>query len=1412
MPLTIDKVNDFSKLLRDHNKKVQGFLKQDEIAYNATGKLKKKNRACQIHHVQGSFTCLSVYEKSHPTSVLLYAFSEKILAIKDLRKQIWWCYGSDKDEKLEVTTYWRNEQVGEEFGVLSLVLAAELVVNDKSLGKSSKNMYDVNHVSIWIDSCLFAKKILPMNPSMFTADDMGCNVLTVTLPRQDVPGLPPLASAQPKRTDSFSKMIRIGVTRSNSTLSRASSVSGRTMAPSSALPAKLSPALSTEVAEQKTQTTEPNAPHTEHPTEPASSQIGEQNMSPHIIPHIEVYPDNLSDNMTLSNTGISPGPSPKEVPTFEEIALKEWTGMIREWKNDPGWPSLKNLREAVNVWCERANQRAKELGPTAPDKDRLAGLKSLDSSYIPLDLDPTATFCCQIHNITRTDFVYSLWDKEKSQGSKPVIKLYDPCASLRDFKLTDRIKEQLWNCYGGNNAAITIIRMPLQAVPSDTTSTSYYSAVLAMACAADTVFIKPKDPCLTNYNAPGLQGWVGTCLRDLCGPSTSALASPKKSNPKSGPTPYDITKTEVTEIKKRAEERYDLFEYFQNPLPLSASGTPPPHDDVMQHIRTTEERGPKVKRGDRTSLVSSVADQNTSKGPKKSVKGSNESASHCYMDAGKGIIMWENMSVTTGNDAHVDQALEADYSSQPPQNLGYPASFRIWFRLYERAGLSQNNMKEERGRPWVYVCVTEKMAKIMAEISGHKKVLLSSSPGFGKSTTALIEALIRVTEGHSLLWIHLNRARDDHRSMLVKFKANDLTAFSHAEVSIKDIETVLEGHADGPYSQFMGSISQYCRQSHESGNSKVRYRFVTSSPGYLSYNSSGIHRIEMWAPHLKEYYTAVENPHFLAFVWDDLVKDFAYSEPNDLQAAYYTSLFDQYEDQDFDQTADLDGINLLPTSKNAKKLIFCKFEYAGMSWRYMFFTTLEKIKTDIRAAVENISTKQCEEYLLNPPGHYNTATKHSLFCRTDETDSGTLVSSYAKQLMSYKAGPAALKNIKKLLGRDMKPTMKGDFFELMFFATIKSYSIAVRLRGADEKVKENWDRTWRGPIYEAQCHSGMFDGIFVPGGHEDQWDAATKSSPFWIRPTMPNNPGFDAVFINYPEGLVRFVQVTRAKKHSFEGGHYLSFGRKLAERFKKADRYIKKAEICYLLNNDAAIKNMPTNTDLRDTRSGQIAQNYPFPLNKNTNEPIVEIAPYVLRLDPEPLDRNEQIRQSFHRKTSSTVISDVSEQAVKRLAVDKIKVHFVQNGFLDALMRCSRLKGYDTKGDRWSNFSSHVYRLLHNPEVVGLLEQKGIGNSERTPHEICTWWLTKERIMEDYETMAVVASHVLALDITIHVPQKDQLLYKKTFYYDSETNPSEESLHIFCDEKTDSYGAVIHPEDVPMEPPAVEPMEDEEET
>ncbi|OQR89474.1 hypothetical protein THRCLA_22686 [Thraustotheca clavata] len=88
--------------------------------------------------------------------------------------------------------------------------------------------------------------------------------------------------------------------------------------------------------------------------------------------------------------------------------------------------------------------------------------------------------------------------------------------------------------------------------------------------------------------------------------------------------------------------------------------------------------------------------------------------------------------------------------------------------------------------------------------------------------------------------------------------------------------------------------------------------------------------------------------------------------------------------------------------------------------------------------------------------------------------------------------------------------------------------------------------------------------FFWPACQPQSFDPQKAKVPrksCWFKPFKFNQAGYDAVYIESDNGLVRFVQVTQSKTHSFGIEHFAKLLNKLVEPEMKKNKHLKPSDI-----------------------------------------------------------------------------------------------------------------------------------------------------------------------------------------------------------------------------------------------------------
>jgi len=117
-----------------------------------------------------------------------------------------------------------------------------------------------------------------------------------------------------------------------------------------------------------------------------------------------------------------------------------------------------------------------------------------------------------------------------------------------------------------------------------------------------------------------------------------------------------------------------------------------------------------------------------------------------------------------------------------------------------------------------------------------------------------------------------------------------------------------------------------------------------------------------------------------------------------------------------------------------------------------------------------------------------------------------------------KEGPGLIQSLAEVLDHDRNTAMDGWLFEMWFFASIRSGQVTFKTNG----VQGSWEK----------ANVVTFDPENVPND--------LPNDGIWLKPLKWNQGGYDAVYVNKDQKVVRFVQVTRGLTHSLKLHYFYS--------------------------------------------------------------------------------------------------------------------------------------------------------------------------------------------------------------------------------------------------------------------------------
>ena len=197
--------------------------------------------------------------------------------------------------------------------------------------------------------------------------------------------------------------------------------------------------------------------------------------------------------------------------------------------------------------------------------------------------------------------------------------------------------------------------------------------------------------------------------------------------------------------------------------------------------------------------------------------------------------------------------------------------------------------------------------------------------------------------------------------------------------------------------------------------------------------------------------------------------------------------------------------------------LLAKLYYAGTSARWMFHCStsqvISQIDTSVRCANDIIP------YSKNTIGDQSNSIVNRLLSLSETRpgalyDNISIVSGFAAYRLAMKAGAKLVRTLAEVADATTSPVFHGWLFELWFFAQLAKEGITLLLK------------TGRKTDFWPASSVFVLDVADFPAWPENRG--------CWYRPQKWNQGGFDAVFIDRAEGLVRFVQVTSCLKHSLK--------------------------------------------------------------------------------------------------------------------------------------------------------------------------------------------------------------------------------------------------------------------------------------
>ena len=196
-------------------------------------------------------------------------------------------------------------------------------------------------------------------------------------------------------------------------------------------------------------------------------------------------------------------------------------------------------------------------------------------------------------------------------------------------------------------------------------------------------------------------------------------------------------------------------------------------------------------------------------------------------------------------------------------------------------------------------------------------------------------------------------------------------------------------------------------------------------------------------------------------------------------------------------------------------LLLSKYYFAGSCCRYMFHYDTDKLIHLLNTKIEQVS--DFNSLLNSRVGGTSAVAVNSLQCRFTANSGQSkfyIVSEFVATQIAIKCGPDYIESVIQSTRASQNPALYGWLLELWFFASITN-------GGFEYKDENRQLHRWEESAYS------LFDPLNVTAQ-----DLHNK----WLKPKKWNQGGYDAVHLH--DGIVTFVQVTRAKKHTLNYSYF----------------------------------------------------------------------------------------------------------------------------------------------------------------------------------------------------------------------------------------------------------------------------------
>ncbi|GMF38990.1 unnamed protein product [Phytophthora lilii] len=405
-------------------------------------------------------------------------------------------------------------------------------------------------------------------------------------------------------------------------------------------------------------------------------------------------------------------------------------------------------------------------------------------------------------------------------------------------------------------------------------------------------------------------------------------------------------------------------------------------------------------------------------------------------------------------------------------------------------------------------------------------------PGSGKSATAVAFALALTRTRWIVTWIHLGR-RDPPVCVRLERSMKKTTTLDERYLADGDLKLIL-GEVEDTKKHLVfldgvtmnnGAEEMLCRGWLQ--NNRVNHRLIVvtsmSFRGKTNMDEDAAmnvreHFVSSWT--LNEYFTAVEDDELFRTVQPqldssddsepaaaDLNESVGASDDSEPAAA---DLNESVEASDHDALAAADLKKLLRQS-----LVRSKYYFAGASARYMFGYPTAQVVSALEVAVSALW--DVSSTAAGTVGDRSGGAVNRLFCRFRNNRQPGIISRYAGSAIAMFGGPALIKRHASVLEEDSNAAMDGWILEMYFFACVRKGGVT--LYDGDKMIR--WSQ-------------GEFLVV-------DPRNLPELPIAGWLKPHKYNQGGYDAIYIDRAQELVRFVHVTRAHRHTFHIRYFHQF-------------------------------------------------------------------------------------------------------------------------------------------------------------------------------------------------------------------------------------------------------------------------------